>query len=237
MAKTLFLQNEKSENSIEQIHLDNVTLKMFGRDAILQSVDVALPMDETVVIESSNPQNALYFLQFLAGRLVCESGQLLLNGENIFSGENDTNPQEIIASFFENYFCDKNLTVEALFMQSTFDFENYDVCSYFEIEQYKNIQIKNLSYEIQKTVFLICTVLHGAEVLVLEDPAMGLTEFHWLQFLDLVQYQQRQGGLRHVFLTNNHPTALRHMGYSKLYLEDGLIYFDESAGYKKASHF
>lgn len=237
MAKTLFIQNETSENSVEQIKLDNVTLKMFGRDAILQSVDVVLPMDETVVIESSNPQNALYFLQFLAGRLVCESGQMLCNGENIFSGENDINPQTIMTSFFENYFCDRNLTVETLFLQSTFNFDNYDVYSYFEIEQFKKVQIKSLSYEVQKTVFLIYTVLNCAEVLVLEDPAMGLSEFHWLQFLDLVQYQQRQGGLRHIFLTNNHPTALRHMAYNKLFLEDGLIYFDESAGYKKASHF
>ena len=237
MAKISLIQNEKTENSIEQIKLDNVTLKMFGRDAILQSIELSLPLDETVVIESSNPQNAVYFLQFLAGRLVCESGQILCNGENIFSSDNDINPQDIIASFFENYFCDKNLTVEALFRQTNFDFENYDVISYFEMDNYKKTKIKDLSYEVQKVVFLIYTVLNCAEVLVLEDPAMGISEFYWLQFLDLMQYQQRQGGLRHIYLTNNHPTAMRHLAYNKLFLEDGLVYFDENAGYKKASHF
>ncbi len=79
--------------------------------------------------------------------------------------------------------------------------------------------------------------MQPAQTLILEDPAMGLSEVNWLQILDLMQYQQRRGHFRHVYMTNHHPTALRHLAFNKIFIEDGLIYFDEAAGYKKASHF
>ena len=45
--------NPAALQSIDEIYLDNVTLKQLGRDPILQSVDLSLPVDQTVVIESS----------------------------------------------------------------------------------------------------------------------------------------------------------------------------------------
>jgi hypothetical protein len=48
---------------------------------------------------------------------------------------------------------------------------------------------------------------------------------------------QRQGHLRHIYLTNNHPAAARHLDASIIYVEDGLIYLDEGQTFKKIVHF
>lgn len=241
MSKNMALTKIDSRILLNEIHLDNVTLNAFGRDAILQSVDLALPMDQTVIVESSNPQNSVYFLQLIAGRMNCNSGQLLWNGENIFAAENEINTNQIIASYFENHFFDRNQTVENLLKESVtgceFDFDQYDIFEQFEIEKYRKTQIKNLSYEFSKLVFLIKVVLASSQAIVLEDPAVGLSECNWLQLLDLIHYQQRRGHLRHIYMTNHHPTALQHLAFNKVFIEDGLLYFDEAAGYKKASHF
>jgi ABC-type multidrug transport system ATPase subunit len=229
--------NHAKLESIDEIYLDNVTLKQFGRDPVLQSVDLSLPVDQTVVIESSKPQNAVCFLQFLAGRATCESGQLLWNGQSIFFGEQELDPQTVLSSYFENHFIDKNVTIENFFVDHQIEDEGYDFVEMFELENLLQHKLKDLSYDLQKTLFLVKSALSEAQILTLEDPAVGLSEFNWLQFLDLLQYRQRRGYLRHVYMTNNHPTALRHFAYNKIFLEDGLIYFDENAGYKKASHF
>ena len=49
--------------------------------------------------------------------------------------------------------------------------------------------------------------------------------------------QQRRGFLRHIFMSNHHPTAMRHIGHNRIFLEDGLIYIDEEINSKKVSHF
>jgi ABC-type multidrug transport system ATPase subunit len=237
MSKPIEIQNSKSQLLMNEIHLDNVTLKKFGRDPILHSVSIALPTDQTLVIESSNHQNAVDFLQLIAGRLACESGQILWDGENIFNADNDLDINEVIACYFDGYIFDRHQNVEDFLAGSGFDFDAYDIFDQFEIKSIGITKLGNLPYAMCKLVLLIRAVLNSAQALILEDPASGLSEHHWLQLMDLIQYQQRRGHFRHVYMTNHHPTALRHLAYNQIYIEDGLIYFDESAGYKKASHF
>ncbi len=237
MAKSQSTTKNNSDISLDEIYLENVTLKMLGRDPVLQSVNIHLPIDQTLVIESSNPQNAVYFLNFLAGRMDCESGQILWNGENIFSVDNEVSTASLLSCYFENHFANRSQTVGAAIKTIAAHCDGYDAIEQFDFSDILNVPIKSVSYDLQKTIFLIQKIMQPAQTLILEDPAMGLSEFNWLQILDLIQYQQRRGHFRHVYMTNHHPTALRHLAFNKIFIEDGLIYFDEDAGYKKASHF
>ncbi len=237
MAKSQSTIKNNSEISLDEIYLENVTLKMLGRDPVLQSVNIHLPIDQTLVIESSNPQNAVCFLNFLAGRMDCESGQILWNGENIFSADNEVSTESLLSCYFENHFANRSQTVGTAINTIAANCDGYDAIEQFDFSDILNVPIKSVSYDLQKTIFLIQKIMQPAQTLILEDPAMGLSEFNWLQILDLIQYQQRRGHFRHVYMTNHHPTALRHLAFNKIFIEDGLIYFDEDAGYKKASHF
>ncbi len=237
MAKSQQIFSQNSAAPLDEILLENVTLKMFGRDPVLQSVNIQLPTDQTLVVESSNPQNAVCFLHFIAGRMICDSGQILWNGANPFAADSYVCMDQWLSSYFENHFADRKKTVSETFNVIQASLESYDLIEQFEFKDIQNKKISDLSYELQKTIFLIQKIAQPAQVLVLEDPAMGLSETLWLQVLDLMNYQQRRGHLRHVYMTNHHPTALRHLAFNKIFIEDGLIYFDENAGYKKASHF
>ena len=74
-------------------------------------------------------------------------------------------------------------------------------------------------------------------MLVLEDPAVGLSEKVFLNCLDWIQMWQRQGHLRHIYMTNNHPAAARHLDAILLHVEDGLIYVEDEENFKKIVHF
>jgi ABC-type multidrug transport system ATPase subunit len=222
---------------LDQVVLENVTLAQPGLDPVLQSVDFDLPTDQTIVIESSNPNSSLQFLQFLSGARPCVSGRILWNGQDIFSDEHEVDPRAVLGVYFEGAKAPVSMTLKAYLQQFLNAEDLQATCEQLDLTPYLINDLSKLSYALQKLVFMAQTVCKNPQMLLLEDPASGLSESQWLNFLDLVQYKQRQGHLRHIFLTNHHPTAMNHLAHNKLFLEEGIIYFDESAPSKKVAHF
>lgn len=228
----------KSDYAVDEIRFENVSLSTSeNRDPVLQNIDYSLPTDEVLVIESTHAENASLFLKMLAGQLETSTGHILWNGEKVFLGDSQIDPREWMGCYFESYrpgAIDSFLSVWGLLDQKTVFL---DLVEHFELEDVSDTPLKKLSYSYQKLAYLVGSALKNSQVLILEDPASGLEESQWLNFLDFVQLRQRQGFLRHVFMTNHHPTALRHISHNKIILEDGLLYFDEALSHKKASHF
>ncbi len=225
--------------SLDQISFENVSLIHNGLDHILQAVDLLIPMDQTIIIQSSNPTHSVHLLEVLAGRKEPQSGRVFWNDSNLFDqDENVLSRHELVGCYFENQRPNPKHTLNQIFDQATFSEELVnDMIEHFELEDQVDLTFQSLPYETQKLALLIASTLKNPQMLVLEDPASGLHEKSFLQFLDWVQRGQRQGHLRHVFLTNHHPAALRHLDCSIMYLEDGLIYYEENQKFKKAVHF
>lgn len=223
---------------IDEIRFENVSLSLSkDQDPVLSHVDYNLPTDDVLVIESSNPQNASWFLKLIAGQVETTSGQILWNGEAIFNEEGDISPSDFLGCYFENYRPSSKDTFMSVWQLQN-DLDVYtDVVEHFDLQDVHLTDLKKLPYGLQKLAYLVASVIRPVQVLVLEDPATGLTETQWLTFLDYVQLRQRQGFARHIFITNHHPTALRHTSFNRIILEEGLIYVDEALRVKKASHF
>jgi ABC-type multidrug transport system ATPase subunit len=225
--------------SLDQILFENVSVILNGFDPILQSVDLELPMDQTVIVQSSNPTHAVYLLEILAGRKMPQSGRIFWN-ENLISDqdENEWSRHDLVGCYFENQRPHPEQNIQKIFEFSTSSQDNIsDVAEHFELQDELQTSFKNLTYEKQKLVLLISATLKNPQMLILEDPAVGLSEKAFLEFLDWVQLGQRQGCMRHIFMTNNHPVASRHLESAILYLEEGLVYFEENQKIKKAVHF
>lgn len=232
---------QKAQNlatPIDQLTLENVTLSQAGMDPVLEKVDFQLPTDQTVLIESSNPTHAVEFLKMLSGQRRCQSGQVLWNGQDFFADDYELDPRDFIGAFFDGHVLRTSGTVLQVLQQFLTSTEALDnVVELFELSPYLNNSFLKLSYSWQKTLTLIKCISHDPQILILEDPAQGLNESQWLNFLDYVQYQQRRGLVRHIFATNHHPTAFNNLEHVKMYLEEGLVYFDETAPVKKIAHF
>ncbi len=230
------MQND-SNFDLDQLFLENVTLFQQGHDPILKSVDFDLPTDQTVVIESSDPQNAINFLKFISGQIPCFSGRILWNGLDVFSEEASVDPRQVMGTCFEQQCLPSKKTVaEMLLMWATAD-EVKEMLEDFELTTLKNKKMNEIDYSYLKLVYLVISVLKNPQILILEDPANGLTEKQWLMYLDFVQFKQRRGYLRHIYLTNHQEKALHHLEHNKIYIEEGLIYIDETMPLKKVAHF
>lgn len=230
------MQND-SNFDLDQLFLENVTLFQQGRDPILKSVDFELPTDQTVVIESSDPQNSINFLKFIAGQLPCFTGRILWNGMDVFSEDASVDPRQVMGTCFEQQCLPNRKTVsDMLLMWATAD-EVKEMLEDFELTSLKNKKMNDIDYSHLKLIYLVISVLKNPQILILEDPANGLTEKQWLMYLDFVQFKQRRGYLRHIYLTNHQEKALHHLEHNKIYIEEGLIYIDETMPLKKVAHF
>lgn len=224
---------------LDQISFENVSLFKNGLDPVLQAVDVQIPMDQTIVIQSSNPEHAMALLEVIAGRKEPQSGRIFWNEKNLYEqDENEWTRHDLVSCYFENQRPDPKVSVKNFFQSFHPDQDVlHEMLEHFEMKNDIERSFKELSYEKQKLCLLMASTLKNPQMLILEDPASGLTEQSFLLFLDWMQRGQRMGHMRHVFLTNHHPTALRHFDYSIMYLEDGLIYLEEAEKQKKAVHF
>ncbi|MBC7419568.1 MAG: ATP-binding cassette domain-containing protein [Bdellovibrio sp.] len=233
-------QSNSNHLSLDQITFENVSVFIEGFDPILQSVDIEIPMDQTIVLESSNPAHAVHLLSVLAGRQAPQSGRIIWNEFNLFDSEEDVLPrQKLIGSYFEHQRPQPDATILTILTQSC---ERKQVLKeardHFEFTPaLLQKKFRDVTYEVQKLVMLIAATLNQPQMLTLEDPAVGMNEKTFLDYLDWIQLMQRRGHLRHIFLTNNHPAALRHLESSKLFVEDGLLYLEDEENFKKAVHF
>lgn len=237
--KKLSLKTLSDEfEQINEISLDQVTLTIENRDPVLVEAEVVLPRDEMIVVESENPTYSVFLLELLAGKTSPSKGQLLWNQKNFFGEDATLDPHHYLGSYFESSKSPSTLTFKTLWKKFVdTEEELHDLLTAFDLEDVCDIPFNRTPYAFQKLSQLVLPILKRPQILVLEDPAYGLSEDQWLNYLDFVQFYQRRGYLRHLFLTNSHPTALIHLNHQKLYIADGMIYLDQKTGFKKVSHF
>lgn len=226
-------------NNLDHILFENVSYQVEGLDPVLVRVDLDFPMDQTVIIQSSNPTHSVHILEMLSGRKAPHSGKIKWTDAGSFENKEISAPlHDLVACYFESGRPDPNIIVQKLLVSSGAKKNMInEAVEHFELTGLLNKKFRDLAFEDQKLVLLLLPTFKTPQMLILEDPAMGLTEEVFLNYLDWVQIWQRQGHLRHIFMTNNHPAAARHLAASTMYVEDGLIYVDENLTFKKIVHF
>jgi ABC-type multidrug transport system ATPase subunit len=225
--------------NLDQISFENVSFQIEGLDPVLKGVDIKLPMDQTVIVQSRNPVHAVNLLEILAGRKEPQSGRVRWTDDL----ESEEALQKIpffdfVSSYFESSRPDPDIIVNKLLLKSGAGPDVvHEAIEHFGLHDILKTKFRALKYETQKLVLLVISTLKVPQMLVLEDPAVGISEETFLTFLDWVQYWQRQGHLRHVFMTNNHPTAARHFASTSLIVDEGFIYLEQPEALKKIVHF
>ena len=226
-------------NNLDNILFENVSFKNAGLDPVLTHVDLEFPMDQTVIIQSSNPTHSVHLLEILAGRKEPHSGKIKWTDTGAYENkEVSSSLHNLISCYFESNHPDPNITVQELLLSSGATKKIIqEAVEHFEFLDLFDKKFKLLSFEKQKLLLLLMPTLKTPQMLILEDPALGLSEQVFLTYLDWIQMWQRQGHLRHIFMTNNHPAAARHLVASIMYVEDGIIYLEEPQAFKKIIHF
>jgi len=224
---------------LESVQLVNVSLQVEGLDPVLSSVDLEIPMDKTVEVKASNPAHAVYLLEMLAGRREPQKGKV--QWHNSLGSADELADRcffDVVSGYFESERPSPNATIQEIFATAEASGEIIKAAvEHFGLQKKLDTKFHTMTFETQKLVLMIRATLKIPQMLVLEDPPVGISEATFLAFLDWIQFWQRQGSFRHIFLTNNHPTAARHLDSISMFVDEGLIYVEEPREFKKAVQF
>ena len=164
-------------NNLDYIVFENVSYQNEGFDPVLVHVDLELPMDQTIIVQSSNPSHSVHLLEILAGRKEPQSGKIKWTDQGYYeSKELQISLHELVASYFESNRPDPNIKIHDLLTSYSANVKMIqEAAEHFEISELMEKTFRILSYENQKLVLLIVPTLKTPQMLILEDPAVGLS--------------------------------------------------------------
>ena len=99
-------------NNLDHILFENVSYQVEGLDPVLVRVDLDFPMDQTVIIQSSNPTHSVHILEMLSGRKAPNSGKIKWTDADSFENREVSVPiYELVSCYFESNRPDPNINV------------------------------------------------------------------------------------------------------------------------------
>ena len=179
--------------------------KSFNQSKILDNISFELPASSLMLVSGENGIGKSTFLSCLAGMLDYDLGEVTLNEQipdAAFQGSN--------LYLYEDLTILENLMLYARLLKIN-NVLNYvqNLISHFLLSDFADKKIRNCSYGIRKRTSLARVALFAKELIILDEPEVGLDNKAQELLLSYIKAQKEQGA---VIIIASHDSAL----YSKL---------------------
>lgn len=231
---------------IESVKFDNVAFAFEGSSAkLFQQTSFDFPLDRIVWVKGETGSGRSTLLQLLAGLLIPDQGSYLLNGENVTEMSfEEFLPYRLnigygfdLGGVLHNKTLEENLTLPLLYHKMLSQNEAAQrAMIYMEdlgISKYQHARPSVVPGGVRKLVCLIRALIMHPQVLLLDDPSVGLGQDTALKFFDLIDELRKQGELRHVFLSSFDDKLMGVVDPDVIAIDNGLIYHHQPDGEKK----
>lgn len=218
---------------VTSIEFKDVTFGYPDAPPTFEKLSVSLPTDKNILIDGEVGQGTSTLLKLLAVVHQPQSGSLLINGHdtsNMSFEEFLPLRMKIGYTFdygglFANRSLLDNMTLPLLY---------HKTCSFEEARQ-RGIELANhfnfynklvekpasVTGGLRKLVSVLRTLLMNPEMLVMDDPFMGVDPRNVGLLIRMLRERRERGEIRHLFLTSRDRTWARHLDCETLILKDG----------------
>ena len=170
--------------------------KSFGGLAAVQNVSFRVDKGQIVSIIGPNGAGKTTVFNLLTGFYPCDSGEVLLSGENVTNLPAYVYIQKKIARTFQNLRIFPTMTA----------LENArHMLQILGMEQYADEKIGNLPYGVQKKLEIARALVSEPQVLLLDEPAAGLNP---METEELAQFIHSLPGMGYSILLIEHDMSL-----------------------------
>lgn len=241
------MESKMNIPKIYKLRFEGVTFQHENQDPILQHSDFEFPAEETVLIKSEQGAGKSTLLQILAGLIVPQSGKYLINDENVM----DMSFEEFLpyrlaigytfdyGGLINNRTVFENLMLPLLYHKLIDPLEAEknvrDLIKRFELEKFKDERPAHIPGRVRKIACLLRSLVTDPQVLLLDDPSVGLGQDIALKFLDLIETHKKSKGLKHVFITSYDEKFMSLIPHKVVHLDSGFLYHHEEDVKKAAS--
>lgn len=218
------------------------------QDLIFENVDFEFPIKQTVWVKAGYGSGRSTLLQLLAGLQQSTKGSYLINGENIseMSFEEFLPYRMAIGYGFDFGGLINNRT---LLENLTLPLEYHKLCSgkqaedrvkeYFDLlgaSKFLKQRPSDVPGGMRKLACLVRAMIAHPQMLLLDDPSVGLGQDTILQYFDLIQKLRKDGFCQHIFISSYDDKLMSLMEHTEVFVDSGQIYSHSTEGDKKVVH-
>lgn len=222
---------------IESLKFEGVSFAHEGQDPIVQNVDFDFPMNEILWVNAEEGAGKSTLLQILGGLQIPQSGKYLINGEDVV----DMSFEEFLpyrlqigyafdyGGLINNRSLFDNLMLPLLYHKVLSHNEAKErvqsICADFGIEKVAHERPAHVPGRIRKLTCLMRTLVMRPQILLLDDPSVGLGQDSIYVFVDYLQTLRKEGFLNHVFFSSYDENFMSLFDYQIVHLNAGQLYF------------
>lgn len=233
---------------IESLKFQDVTFAHEGQKPILQNVDFEFPCGEMVRIEATDGSGKSTLLQILAGLQIPQQGQYLINKQNVFemSFEEFLPFRMHIGYTFDyggllsNRTLFDNLMLPLLYHKIVSSEEAksrvQDIFSLFGVMDKAHDRPAHVPGRIRKLTTLMRTLVLKPDLLILDDPSIGLGQESIQIFVRHIQQLRDEGFLRHVFFCSSDEKFMSLFDFRTVRLDAGQLYLKSTELQKRVAY-
>ncbi|MDG0818281.1 cell division ATP-binding protein FtsE [Bdellovibrio svalbardensis] len=233
---------------IESLKFEGVSFSHDGQDPVIQNVEFDFPMNEIIWVKAEEGAGKSSLLQVLGGLQIPQSGQYLINGENVV----DMSFEEFLpyrlaigysfdyGGLINNRTLYDNLMLPLLYHKVVSQQEAKErvdeMVSIFDIGKFINERPAHVPGRIRKLTCLMRSVVMRPQVLLMDDPSVGLGQDSVYTFVDYLHKLRKEGSLNHVFISSYDEKFMNLMSYQIIHLDEGQLYFQAVDPEKRVVH-
>jgi len=234
---------------IESLKFEGVSFTHEGQDPIVQNVEFDFPMNEILWVKAEEGAGKSSLLQILAGLQIPQSGKYLINGENVV----DMSFEEFLpyrlqigysfdyGGLINNRTLFDNLMLPLLYHKTVSPKEAKErvenMFKEFSVEKFAHERPAHVPGRVRKLACLLRALVMRPQMLLLDDPSVGLGQDSVYTFVDHVHKLRKEDGcFKHIFISSYDEKFMNLFDYQIIHLDDGQLYYQAVDPEKRVVH-
>jgi len=242
------MSDQNRISKIETMKFEHLTFSHEGHSPLIRNADFEFPMNEVVWVKGIEGQGKSTLLQVLAGLLVPQSGFFYINDQNVLdmSFEEFLPYRLAIGYTFDYGGLISNRTIfDNLILPLAYHKlismkeakERVDsIIKKFEIEKFAHERPAHIPGRVRKLACLLRALVMQPQVLVMDDPSVGLGQDTLYTFVDYIHTMRKEGYAKHIFMSTYDEKYMSLFNYQIIHIDDGQLYLQTVDNDKKVVH-
>jgi ABC-type transporter Mla maintaining outer membrane lipid asymmetry ATPase subunit MlaF len=111
-----------------------------------------------------------------------------------------------------------------------------EMLSTFDLMKFAHERPAHVPGRVRKTTCLLRSLVMHPQMLLLDDPSVGLGQDSVYTFVDYIHKLRKEGHLKHIFISSYDEKFMNLLNYQIVHLDDGQLYFQAVDPEKRVVH-
>jgi phospholipid/cholesterol/gamma-HCH transport system ATP-binding protein len=231
-----------------KLKFENVSYFFEGHDPILNNADFEFPENEVCWVKSEEGEGKSTVLQILAGLELPKIGDYLINEKST----KDMSFEEFLplrlkigysfdyGGLINNRSLKDNLLLPLLYhklMPVKAAYQRVDsLIQMFDFKKFADERPAHVPGRLRKLACLLRSIVHEPDLLVLDDPFVGLGQETSEKFNHTIKKSREEGKMQTVFLSSYDENLVKQLSPQTLHIDGGQIYLTVSEPTKSVAN-